>query len=549
MQSDFINILLGFIEGFALIISPCILPILPIILASSLSGSKKRPLGIIIGFTLSFAIVAFFSRKFVHYSGIDLNLLRYISYAFLLLFGFILLSSYLSEKFSHLTQRFSNLGSVFSKNNPQGGFLSGLFIGGLVAIVWTPCAGPILAAVIVQTVMQKTTLSSFFTLVAFALGAAIPMYIIAFYGKQLIDSFSFFKTKARLFRKILGAIIIAAVVYMIYSERELVSTSVVQSTIKTSKALQDGLWRPYKAPEIEGIEAWINSPPLKFADLKGKVVLIDFWTYSCINCIRSLPYLKDWYNKYHNKGLVIIGIHSPEFDFEKNLANVKAAVNRYGIAYPVALDNRFVTWSNFHNQYWPAHYLINKEGEIVYTHFGEGSYDVTENNLRFLLGLDDLNLVRADASSPPTYGQTPETYLGYARADRNFSPYLQQDKAALYSFSAKLAANAWSLEGLWQVKEAKIVAAKANAALKIHFNAGKVFVVMGNGSAKPIKVKLLLNGEPLIEVQGKDVKSSTVLVDKHSIYEIIAAKQFSSGILELIATEPGLEIYTFTFGN
>lgn len=336
---------------------------------------------------------------------------------------------------------------------------------------------------------------------------------------------------------------------MIYSEQGLTTSSLSQSTIKTSKALQEGLWRPYQAPQIEGIEAWINSPPLKLTNLRGNVVLIDFWTYSCINCIRTLPYLKDWYEKYHNKGLVIIGVHTPEFDFEKNLNNVSAAVKRYGLSYPIALDNQFITWSNYQNKYWPAHYLINKEGQVVYTHFGEGAYEVTDNNIRFLLGLDDLTLVKGTSNSPYTFSQTPETYLGYARADRTLSPYLHHDKKFSYHFPEKLAVNAWGLSGDWQVNEDKIVAENANAALKIHFNARKVFIVMGSKNDKPIKIQLLLDGKALIKDQGKDVKSSAILVEKHALYELVAAKQASSGLLEIIATEPGIEIYTFTFGN
>lgn len=548
MQSELITIVLGFVEGFVLILSPCILPILPIVLAGSLTGGKKRPLGIICGFTLSFALVAFFSRIFVHYTGIDLNLIRYFSYLLLLLIALIMLSDYLSEKFSQLTQIFANLGSA--ANISDSGFFSGFCIGCLVAIVWTPCAGPILAAVILQTVIQKTTLASFFILLAFALGAGLPMFIIALYGKKMMGSFRFFKNKASLFRKILGAIITASVAYMFYSEAGFVSAPAPQTTIKTAKILKDGLWRHYNAPEIEGIEAWINSPPLRISDLKGKVVLIDFWTYSCINCLRSLPYLKDWYNKYHDKGLVIIGVHSPEFDFEKNLKNVDKAVKREEILYPVALDNQFVTWRNYENHYWPAHYLINKEGKVVYKHFGEGAYDVTENNIRFLLAIDQLSLLKTGASAANYFStQTPETYLGYTRADRFHSPYLTHDQKAVYRFPIELAVNAWGLQGTWRVFGDKIVSAEANAAIKIHFNARKVFIVMGNSTVKPIKVTLLLNGEQLIGDKGKDIKSSSIMVDKHSIFEAVRAKQVKPGILQIFSTEPGLEIYTFTFGN
>jgi cytochrome c biogenesis protein CcdA/thiol-disulfide isomerase/thioredoxin len=551
MKSELITIILGFIEGFALIISPCILPILPIILAGSLTGSKKRPLGIITGFTLIFAFFAFFSRQLVQYSGIDLNLIRYIAYGILLLIGLVMLSTYLTDKFNLLTQRLANLGSISSGSKVEGGFLSGLFFGGLVAIIWTPCAGPILAAVLVQIAIQKTTTTSFFTLLAFALGAAVPMLIITLYGKKIVNTFNFFKTHAVLLRKILGVIIIASVGYMINLERGFTTSSVEKQTgIRTSTALEKGLWQPYPAPAIAGISAWINSPPLQLTELKGKVILIDFWTYSCINCIRTLPYLKDWYNKYHNKGLVIIGVHTPEFDFEKNLDNVQRAVKHEGILYPVALDNQFLTWRNFNNLYWPAHYLINKQGNVVYQHFGEGDYNVTENNIRFLLGINELSRPTTLTKEPYSYTQTPETYLGYARADPNFSPSLIQDQVAHYNFPSELPINAWGLQGAWQVRSDKIIAAEANAALKIHFNARKVFIVMGNSNPKqPISVKLLLNGEQLISGKGKDVHDSQILVDKHSIYEVVQLRQFASGILQATMSEPGVEVYTITFGS
>ncbi|KTD40366.1 cytochrome c biogenesis protein DipZ [Legionella parisiensis] len=547
METNFINIILGFIEGFALIISPCILPILPIFLAGSLTGSKKRPVGIIIGFTLFFSLLVFFSHQLVRYLDVDFNLVREVGYVMLLLLGAIMISDYLTEQFGKITQGFSRIGTYFSSvNKPEGGFCSGLFLGGIIAIIWTPCAGPILAAIIVQTVLQETTIISFFTLMAFALGAAIPMFLISLYGKKLINTFSFFKTRAALFRKFLGGIIIASIVYMVYFEGKVVSSSVVPQTgIKTSNSLINGLWFTYQAPPIQGVNDWINSPPLRLIDLRGKVVLIDFWTYSCINCLRTLPYLNDWYKRYHDEGLVIIGIHTPEFDFEKNLDNVKAAVKRYGILYPVALDNQFITWRNYKNHYWPAHYLINKKGDVVYRRFGEGEYEVMENNIRFLLGIKDLSTIRSLKESSVSFAQTPETYLGYTKADSHYSPELIKDKTTRYHFSNELSANAWVLEGLWQVNAENIVAQEANAAIKIHFNARKVYAVMGNSTAKPIKVTVVLTDE----LSGKKLQESSILVDKYSIYELISEKKFISGYLQIMATEPGVKIYTFTFGS
>jgi cytochrome c biogenesis protein CcdA/thiol-disulfide isomerase/thioredoxin len=540
MDSNFITIFLGFIEGFGLIISPCILPILPIFIAASLTGTKKRPIGMVVGFTLFFAVLIFFSRQLVNYLGINFDVVRTLGYLILILLGIVMMSNYLTKKFGRLTQGFSRAGSTFSSlHNTPGGFFNGLLLGGLIALIWTPCAGPILAAVIVQTVVQKTTVVSFFTLLAFALGAVIPMFIISLYGEKLLNTFSFFKIRAEFFRQILGAVLIASVIYLMFFSMTVNTTTTKNSEIKTSISLINGLWHPYPEPKIEGITAWINSAPLQLSDLKGKVVLIDFWTYSCINCLRSLRYVKEWYQRYHDKGFVVIGVHTPEFDFEKNLGNVRAAVQRDGIEYPVALDNQFATWISFNNHYWPAHYLINKEGEVVYEHFGEGNYDVTENNIRFLLGINELTPLKTENNESGAYSETPETYLGYERAYSTLSPDLVKDKAYRYQYTSTLSQDTWNLDGLWQVNEDSITAVEANAAIKLHFKARKVFVVMGNSTNKPIRVKVRLNNQEL----------PSILVDKATIYPVVSQQQFSSGYLELIATEPGIKIYTFTFGN
>ncbi len=316
-----------------------------------------------------------------------------------------------------------------------------------------------------------------------------------------------------------------------------------------AESLEHGIYHPYPAPPIEGITDWINSPPLQLNDLKGKVVLIDFWTYSCINCIRTLPYLKDWYAKYHNAGLVIIGIHAPEFEFERNIGNVKAAVLKNGIQYPVALDNQFVTWKNYNNQYWPAHYLIDKKGMLVYQHFGEGEYDVTENNIRFLLGIQSGAATPLKTEEALSFSQTPETYLGYARAEHfsNAQP-VGKDKAALYLFPDELNENNWALNGEWIIDDDKIVSAQSNVSLKINFNARKVYMVMGNTSKEPITVKLLFNGKPMIAGKGNDVIEGHIIVNQHRLYEVLDLPHFENGILQIISDKPGLEIYTFTFG-
>lgn len=545
MQIDLLNIGLAFLEGFALIISPCILPILPIILSGSLEGSKKRPLGIVLGFIVIFSLFTFFSRALVIYTGIDLTIVRYVSYALLFLFGIIMLSTYLSDKFNFATQRLASVGSSLSTvNNSQGGFLSGIILGALVGFIWTPCAGPILAVVIVQSVLQQTSLSSFFVILFFGIGAAIPMLLIALFGRNIMRRFVFFKTHAYLLRKILGLIIIAAVAYMLNGES--VCLAPLKSNTSTPTTLINGI-TPYPAPDIIGITEWINSTPLQIQQLKGKVVLVDFWAYSCINCIRTLPYLIDWYQKYHDKGLVIVGVHSPEFEFERDVVNVKNSVEKDKIHYPVALDNNFATWKKYNNQYWPAHYLIDKKGNVVYTHFGEGDYDITEGNIRYLLGVSGKNsLIEKQEISAI---QTPETYLGSARAATYSSPEkMMVGRASLYSMPASLKENHWALSGSWMITPEKIISAKSDAELKIKFTAKKIFIVMGTTVPHPIKVKVLLNGQKVILEKGKDVVDSTIEVSNHQLYDVVVLPKVTSGILQIIPMDAGLEIYTFTFG-
>ena len=317
--------------------------------------------------------------------------------------------------------------------------------------------------------------------------------------------------------------------------------------------LEDGLPEPFPAPDFAGIAAWINSPPLTMAGLRGKVVLIDFWTYSCINCVRTLPHLTAWDRKYRRDGLVIVGVHAPEFRFETHLDNVQAAVARYGIRYPVALDSGLHTWSNFHNQYWPAHYLIDRRGRVVYTHFGEGQYDVTENNIRVLLGLH--GKVRPDGTPVPISPvQTPETYLGYLRAERfagtpAIEPRLYRSAAQSYRFPALLPPDSWALRGSWSVGPQKITALAPDAAIRLRFTGRKVFLVLGTSTGSPVRATILLNGSSPHASAGRGAPGGTATIARDTLYELIDQGAVRSGVVEIRADQPGLEAYAFTFGS
>jgi thiol-disulfide isomerase/thioredoxin len=277
------------------------------------------------------------------------------------------------------------------------------------------------------------------------------------------------------------------------------------------------------------------------ADLRGKVVLVDFWTYSCINCIRTLPYITSWNEKYRDKGLVIIGVHAPEFEFEKNADNVKKALEKYGIKYPVAQDNNLSTWQAFKNHYWPAHYLIDKEGKVVYTHFGEGHYDITENNIRYLLDITDGG-APMEEHDPSGMGQSPETYLGYGRGENFAGGEIMRDQVNDYTPAASLAAHAWDLGGSWTVQREKIVSSD-DAALRFQFKAKKVFLVLGTRGAA-VDVNVTVDGQP---ANSPDVKDGYLTVTDHRLYEL-ADSENGRGLLEIKAA-PGLEAYAFTFGN
>ncbi len=300
--------------------------------------------------------------------------------------------------------------------------------------------------------------------------------------------------------------------------------------------LEDGLKNPYSAPEFVGIRAWLNSVPLSLKSLRGKVVLIDFWTYSCINCIRALPHITDWDRKYRDQGLVVIGVHTPEFKFEQNVANIKRDMAKYQIRYPVAVDSGDATWNAYKNESWPAHYLVDQNGKVVYTHFGEGDYDVTENNIRALLGMRHENI--SPSTVPFSANQTPETYLGSERAERQEA-----------SLNSGLPLDHWGLEGGWKIEGERIISTAAGSVLRLHFDAKNVYLVMGTSAGNPASASLKLNGHLLLEGAGRDVHDAVVTVNGHTLYELVDQSSRKPGLLEITANGPGVEMYAFTFGS
>ncbi len=335
---------------------------------------------------------------------------------------------------------------------------------------------------------------------------------------------------------IVGALIIGAGIYLEATKDS--STAITKQMLESGDSDVDVEFKNYgKAPEFTGLGTWLNSEPLKLSELRGKVVLVDFWTYSCINCVRTLPYLTHWDETYRDKGLVVIGIHTPEFGFEAVTKNVETALKRHNIKYPVAQDNDYMTWNAFSNRYWPAKYLIDQNGDIVYTHFGEGNYEETETAIQKLLGVSST----IDTSPEQKTGKvgSPEMYFGFNRLEYLESPQRPQKDTQKYTFPSKLGLNSFALDGTWKLEAEKAVLTSDFGRIKLKFNAGKVYMVAnGTNNAK----------RTFMEVKVDGVVVQTIAIDSSMLYKLFESNDYREHELELYIDTPGFEAFTFTFG-
>ncbi|MCJ7624604.1 MAG: cytochrome c biogenesis protein DipZ, partial [Anaerolineaceae bacterium] len=418
----FILILFSLLSGLVTVLSPCVLPVLPIVLSSSASQGKKRPLGVITGLIISFSIFTLAISQIVKLLGLSAQTLRIIAISVI---GFLGLSMIIPKFNDWIEKALSFIPNIAGNSHKEGsGFMPGFITGLSLGLVWAPCAGPILASVTALAATSQVSFASAIVVVSYAIGSGIPLLGIAHGGRSLIQKVPFLSKNLGKVQKVFGVIMILTAALIALNVDALVTTWLTQllpsgwssalTALETGDIISEqldevsgneggpsyfvsgeinkenlgsGVQLPNlgPAPEFTGINNWINSEPLTLAELKGKVVIVDFWTYSCINCVRTLPYITDWNIKYADDGLVIIGVHTPEFEFEKDTMNVQDAVTRFGIEYPVAQDNDFATWRAFNNRYWPAKYFIDAEGNVRYTHFGEGKYEESELVIKQLL--------------------------------------------------------------------------------------------------------------------------------------------------------------------
>jgi cytochrome c biogenesis protein CcdA/thiol-disulfide isomerase/thioredoxin len=590
-------VLLGFavLAGAGTALSPCVLPVLPALLASGGVGGRRRPLGVVIGLSVTFTVVIVGVANVVDGVGLGSDPLRDIAVAVLLASGLALIVPGLADRLEARLSRIAALG-VGGARDRGDGFRSGLLVGGALGFVYTPCAGPILAAVISVSAASGRTVA---VAVAYSLGSAIVLFALTLGGRKLFDRVRAAGRGPALQRTLGIVMIVTALAIVVGVDVDfdqyvaehipnvnltagLEKSKAVESRLpqvtghtakfvtgsKTATAPRDAsqatlladaakLQNLGPAPEFADTEDWFNTgvgghsnQPLTLKGLRGKVVLIDFWTYTCINCIRTLPYLKAWDAAYRNDGLTIVGVETPEFAFEHEASNVKNAIEQFGLRYPVVQDNEMGTWNAYGNEYWPADYLIDSSGDVRYATAGEGDYSQTETAIRALLaeaGATVGGMAHPTGVVTPSEVATPETYLGTNRAQG----WRNGPKSGLHDYGtsvpSELALNEFDYSGTWNI-EGQPATAISDAGIDMEFEAKNVYLVLSSEGEKPRQVQVLLDGKPIPnKYAGADVHNGVLTVRNERLYSLVSLPGDQQHRLSL-RFAPGIAGYAFTFG-
>jgi cytochrome c biogenesis protein CcdA/thiol-disulfide isomerase/thioredoxin len=547
---------IAFVAGMVTAISPCVLPVLPILFAGTAAGASRRPYAVIAGMVASFTAFTLAATALLSALGLPQDLLRNIAIGVVIAVGL----SLVVPRFGHLLERpFHALGRR-PPSDTGGGFLLGLSLG----LLATPCAGPVIAAIATVAATQQFSASAVFVTLAYAIGMGLVLLALALAARRGFR-LAPFRRHAPAIRRAFGALMVASGVVIALGldtrlarnvpgytralqgleESAAAGTRIDELVGRGEQAIEETqeLEDFGRAPEFEGISLWLNSEPVTLAALRGKVVVIDFWTYSCINCLRTLPYLDRWYETYRDDGLVVVGVHSPEFAFERDAGNVREAVADLGVDWPVALDNDFATWSAWGNRYWPAKYFVDRQGHVRFAHFGEGAYQESEEVIRELLAEPGLPPPVADEieEQTPDGPQTPESYLGYGRIDRVVGDPIVPDMLAPYELPGFVPEDSLAFGGEWRIEQERAVAGE-DARLRLHFRGEQVFLVLTPEA-----------GAGVVAVTVDGVRTGTVRVDGPRLYTLAelppaptAEAQYH--LLDLALT-PGLAAYAFTFGS
>ena len=556
-------IVVGFLAGVITSISPCVLPVLPVVLTAGATRHDTdrrswRPVGVVAGLVVSFCLSTLFGSLVLSALRLPQDLLRDAGIVVLCGIGLGLLWT----RFGDLLERpFARLPA--RQVNPNG---NGIVLGLGLGLLFVPCAGPVLATIAIIGSTHVVGFGALVLTVAFGIGAGVPLLILAVAGNAITRRTGILREHARRFRVTGGVLMIAIAVAIAFNltdglQRDVPGyTTALQNLVENNPGAANqlhqlaagggnpggpgntcqqgdpGLDDCGRAPELTGITGWLNSKPLTLASLRGKVVLIDFWTYSCINCQRTLPHLESWYSAYAHDGLEIIGVHTPEFAFEHVESNVAGQAQALGVRYPVAIDNDDATWNAYRNQYWPAEYLIDSTGVIRHVAFGEGDYGTTEGLIRALLADADPDVALPPATTvadrTPTEQQTTETYLGSEYAPLHASGTLPvANTTRAYPMPSSVRPDTFAVGGTWTSAPQSLTAGQ-NAVLRLNFSASDVYLVIGGSGT----VTTTING-----------KATTIpITGVPRLYTLYSGTD-ERALLTLTAT-PGVQAYDFTFG-
>jgi len=588
-------LVLAFLGGILTIISPCILPVLPFVFAKADQPFRKSGLPLLAGMAVTFAGFAAIATVGGAWIVRANQYGRIAALVVMAVFGLTLLWPALAD---WLSRPFVQLGSRLAASPDADGTphpLRSLLLGIATGLLWAPCAGPILGLILTGAALEGASSRSAFLLLAYAAGAATSLAVALLAGGRVFAALKRSLGAEVWIRSVLGVLVLAGVVVIAFGlDRGLLTQISLASTSGVEQSLIDRFHPPVEAqnapaqntpqkpggmmmmmsahsagtaagpqmiPDLSGAVAWLNSPPLNGEQLKGHVVLVDFWTYSCINCLRSIPYVRAWAERYKDSGLIVIGVHTPEFAFEKDQDNVRRAVAELKITYPVALDNDYKIWKAFNNSYWPADYLVDATGHIRFHHFGEGKYDESEQQIQQLLkehnpqlSVNGLVKVAATgAEAPPDSDvESPETYVGYDRADSFLSPGgLKQDAAHSYSLPKHLELNQWGFMGTWTDHAQVASLDSAHGRIVYRFHARDVHLVLGPAAnGKPIKFRVKIDGQAPGESHGVDTDAAgTGTITTQRLYQLIRQKDpIEDRTFEIEFLDPGAQAYAFTFG-
>ncbi|KVX60593.1 cytochrome c biogenesis protein DipZ [Burkholderia stagnalis] len=612
-------IVLAYLGGVLTILSPCILPVLPFVFARADQPFRRSGLPLLVGMALTFAVVATLAAVGGGWAAQANQAGRWAALALLAVFGLTLLLPQLAE---HLTRPLvaagNRLTGLAQRDGRPAGPGSSFVLGIATGLLWAPCAGPILGLVLTGAALRGANVGTTLLLVAYAAGAATSLGVALLIGGKVFAAMKRSLGAGEWIKRGIGTALLAGVgaIALGLDTGALAQLSTVTTGGLEAKLVDrlGGRSQPAKAaagapadavmaaagapaqpdgammraaatsqpqamraaapaalpvegtlPSLDGAVQWLNSPPLTTAGLRGKVVLVDFWTYSCINCLRTLPYINAWARKYAPYGLVVIGVHAPEFAFERDIGNVRKAVHDLGIGYPVAIDNNYAIWRAFGNEYWPAHYFVDAQGRIRRHHFGEGEYAESERAIQALLaeaghpealnvpvGLAGAPAQGAQAAADSAAVRSPETYVGYARAEDFSSPGgVVRDAAHRYDAPARPGLNDWGLAGTWQVGAEHAALAAPSGRIVYRFHARDLHLVLGpDANGRPVRFRVTLDGAAPGAAHGADVDAQGYgTVTGQRLYQLVRqAGPIADRTFSIEFLDAGVRAYAFTFG-